>query len=93
MYWKKSPSFSIGALGIEQEVFRKEVKLKSPHHFKDFAGTAALHQIRSKCGKKRNAKCTLLLHVFLINRSFGVVVSFLSFVFSFFRFRRCLQLS
>ena len=59
---KKSPSFSIGALDIEQEVFREEVKLKSPHHFKDFAGTEELHQIRSKCGKKRNAKCAYGAH-------------------------------
>ena len=53
----------------------------------------ALQQMRQKMKCKMRIWDALLLHVFIINRSFGVVVSFLSFVFSFFRFRRCLQLS
>ena len=53
----------------------------------------ALRQMRQKMKCKMRIWDALLLHVFLINRFFGVFVSFLFFVFCFFRFRRCLQLS
>ena len=94
MYWKKSLSVSIGALGIEQEVFGEEVKLKSPHHFKDFAGTEALH--RSKCGKKSayGTHCCLMFFSLIVSLSFSFPFCFCFFFssfFFFFRSPRCLQ--